>query len=206
MDLATPDDIQAGKVWYYEAQGFCKSMAEIYNITVEQAAGIMSVFSPQVSYSVNKMMVKSFLDSNGKARITMQERCNKAKRILKLTSYEDILGAISVRENSGLKTRAFYASIVDPGNTDFVVVDRHQLAASIQRPDNTTPLDNAKMSLTPLQYNFLAECTRDVARKVEMPFSSVQAIIWICYRNCRGLFQHKPNEFELPSYMEANPF
>jgi hypothetical protein len=116
------------------------------------------------------------------------------------------MDTLSTRPGFAKKTKAFYANILNPDATDLICIDRHQIAASIQRPESTMPLDNRMAAITPLQYEFFSECTREAAKRVEMSNSSCQALVWISYRNCRGLFQHKPNDFELPSYMEANPF
>lgn len=195
IDLATPQDIEEGLNWYPEANEFCRVLANKHGLTLQQVAGITSAFSPQCAWGTNKEFVKSFLDSGGKARVTTHERVTKAKKMLKTTDYEEIMSLLSVRENGALKTRAFYDSICRPTETDLVVIDRHQIAASLQRPDATYALDANMAQITPVQYNFLSECTREVARSLGYTYSATQAIIWGTYRRCRNLFTHKPDTF-----------
>lgn len=208
IDLATPEDIEEGKRWYHNARNFCIQMSNQYGVTIEQAAGITSVFSPQTSWDINKGFCRSFLASNGKANVTMLMRCNKARKMLKTTDPKRIGELLSVKENSGLKTKAFYENILHPDEAETTVIDRHQIAASTQRPEDTMALSNSQSSLTPAQYYFLSDCNKHVARKRGLSVPSCQAIIWGSYRNARGLFQHKPNEFELqlPVMMEVDPF
>lgn len=202
LDIATPQEIEEGKVWYTEANEFCKRLAIQHSLSLEQVAGITSSFSPQCSWSSNKLLVKSFLDSGGKAKVTTFERLNKAKKMLKTTDYNEIMSLLSVRENGALKTRAFYDSICRPFETDLVVIDRHQIAASLQRPDATYALDANMAQITPVQYNFLSECVREVARSAGMSYSTLQATTWITYRRCRNLFEHKPDN--LVGFIPAN--
>lgn len=195
IDLATPQDIEEGLNWYPEANEFCRVLANKHGLTLQQVAGITAAMSPQTSWGVNKEFVKSFLDSGGKAKVTTHERVTKAKKMLKTTDYEEIMSLLSVRENGALKTRAFYDSICRPTETDLVVIDRHQIAASLQRPDATYALDANMAQITPVQYNFLSECTREVARSLGYSYSATQAILWLSYRKCRNLFTHKPDTF-----------
>lgn len=195
IELATEQDIEEGLNWYPEANEFCRVLANKHGLTMQQVAGITSAMSPQCSWSVNRQLVNSFLDSGGKAKVTTHERVNKAKKMLKTTDYEEIMSLLSVRENGALKTRAFYDSICRPTETDLVVIDRHQIAASLQRPDATHALDANMAQITPVQYNFLSECTREVARSLGWTYSATQALIWISYRKCRNLFAHKPDTF-----------
>lgn len=206
MEIATPEEIEVGKSWYNEANQFCRRVGEQYGITLEQAAGLTSVFSPQTSWTVNKQLVKSFMDSKGKSKVTTMDRVLKARRMLKTTDYQEIMDLLSVHANGSKKTKAFYDSICRPTETDLVVIDRHQIAASFQRPDATAALDASLAQITSIQYDFLSECTREAARKFNMNYTACQATIWTVYRRCRNLFEHKQDALDLPGYMEETPF
>lgn len=206
-NLATQKEIEDGKRWYTEANQFCQELANQYGLTVYKVAGIVSAFSPQCEWGTNKKIATEFIRNRGRAFIANRDRTIKAKKIYKAEHPDHVYEHLSMTKNGSKKTKAFYRNIVLPEFCDTTVVDRHMIAASIQRPDKTQALDEKQTRITPKQYDFLSDCMVTAARKVKLIPSQLQSIVWVVYRRCRGL--SKPEELPvIDGYvpMEEEPF
>jgi len=61
LKLAGPDEIDAGKRWYREANAVAQAMAVKHGVTVETAAGVIAVLSPQCHWHDNVRAAESAL-------------------------------------------------------------------------------------------------------------------------------------------------
>lgn len=186
-NIAQQEDIEAGKNWYTEANEFCKELSERYGLEVWKVAGIVSALSPQTSWEINKVFAEQFIQGRGRGFMGNRDRTIKAKNIYKSSTADQVNDMLATRPFGALKTKAFFRNIILPNFCDTVTIDRHAVAAAIQRPDNTRALSDREADITPRQYSFLASCYVKAAKKVGLVPSTMQAIIWLAYRKQRGL-------------------
>lgn len=185
--LASPEEIEAGKVWYKEANAFCQEVAQQYKLEVWKVAGIVAALSPQTTWVQNKIDARNFIAKRGRGFMGQRDRVIKAKRILNASNGEEVHSLLSTKPGKALKTKAFYRNICLPGFCDTTTIDRHSLAAALQRPDNTAALSDREGAITEKQYRFLSECYVKAARKVGLIPHEMQAVVWTRYRKQRGL-------------------
>lgn len=187
-ELATPSETAEGLAWYTIANDYCKELAGRFNISIQQAAGLIAVFSPQAGWAENKRYALSFL-INPKNILRSKVQVIKARRIMKLTSEADIYAAQSVND-AAYKTKSFFLNILNPDVATDVTVDRHAIAICIQSPDNTSALGNDWAKPTKLQYEFFQRCYIKAAAKLDIFPHQLQAITWLVYRRLRDLREH----------------
>lgn len=204
-EIATPEDIQDGLVWYDEAHDFADKLANRYSVKIQQSSGIISALSPQTSWSSNKVIADSFISSRGRTTVGNTTRLNKARKILKKESPEEILALLSTTPDGALKTKAFFKNILWPNKETDLTVDRHCIATCFQRPEKTFALSNSESQMTRLQYMFIDQCYKKSADKIGIMKHQLQAITWLTYRQCRNLFTHNSSDlFDEP--LEDAPF
>ena len=204
-DIATADDIQDGLVWYDEAHDFASKLANRYSVKVQQSSGVISTLSPQTSWSSNKIIADSFIQSRGRMTVGNTTRLNKARKILKKESPEEILALLSTTPDGALKTKAFFKNILWPNKETDLTIDRHALATCFQRPEKTFALSNSESQMTKQQYMFIDQCYKKSADKVGIMKHQLQAVTWLTYRQCRNLFTHNSSDlFDEP--LEDAPF
>lgn len=187
--LATIDEIKEGIRWYEDANIYCKELANRFNISIQQACGIIAVFSPQAGWTENKRYALSFLlQPNIKNRSLVQ--MIKAKKILLLKSESEIYNILSTREKA-FKTKAFFVNLLNPDIPTGCTIDRHAIAICLQSPNNTFPLDQRYGdNLTIAQYSFLENCYVKCAKDLGIFPHQLQAITWLTYRRIRDLKEH----------------
>lgn len=183
-----------GMEWYNTAHNYAKELSGRYNLTVQQIAGLIAVFSPQAGWLENKRYTVSFLiNPNKPVRSAVQ--CDKAKHILSLTNESDIYHALALN-GKAFKTKAFFLNIQNPDIATAVTIDRHAIAIAIQEPSNVYALDSKYGQLTEAQYKFFASCYQKAAKKLNILPHQLQAITWVTYRRLRDLKAHS-EELEL---------
>lgn len=200
---ATPEDIEAGKDWYW--QGFDKAMelAEEYGFTkkavhpqtgfddVSATAGIIAALSPGSQWERNLTDAETFcqewrggargrklpaLGSYGFANVVKAGRC---------AAGEDPLSVLG-----GLKVRAFYACLINPDDPDAVCLDRHAKSAAYGRK-----LLDRESVVSVSEYDWLAEHFRREARRAGLLPNQFQAICWVVWRRLRGILDQEDLPF-----------
>lgn len=73
-NLATSIEIEEGMNWYKEANAFCKKLADRFEVTIEQAAGVLSALSPQVGFDQNKRFAITALSEPRRRVISNRDR------------------------------------------------------------------------------------------------------------------------------------
>lgn len=202
--LCTPEEVEAGKAWYPEANMFCQELADTHKLEIWKVAGIVAALSPQAEWSQNKRWATEFIKTRGKGFMFNRDRTIKSKAIYKATTHDEVYDKLSTTANGSKKTRSFYRNILLPGYDDVVTLDRHALAAGFLRPDNCRPLSDKESSMTPKQYDFLASCFVKASRKVGMIPHDFQATLWLTVRRLRGLSKAVEVEGFVP--MGVDPF
>ena len=200
-ELATLDELYDGLNWYKEANDYCKELGGRFNISVQQSAGIIAVFSPQAGWTENKRYAVSFL-INSKNILRSLVQVKKARKILKLKSEADIYHAQSIT-GQAFKTKSFYLNILNPDIATDVTIDRHAIAVCTQSPDKTVALNKNYAKYTEIQYRFFANCYMKAASKLDILPHQLQAITWIVYRRIRELRQHSDSNHWKPFTTES---
>lgn len=194
--LATTGELKEGLRWYKDANDYCRELAGRFNITLQQAAGIIAVFSPQAGWTENKRYAVSFL-INPKIILRSLIQVKKAKKILTLTSETDIYNAQTVAD-AAFKTKSFFLNILNPDVATDVTIDRHAIAVCIQHPDNVYALDASYAKPTKGQYDFFQTCYMKAAAELDILPHQLQAITWLTYRRLRELKEHSDSNHWKP--------
>ena len=183
--LATPAEIQEGINWYKNANLYAAKLAKRFRVESMQAAGIISVFSPQTTWEQNKRFASLFL-ANPMRRVRSGIQSRKARRILKLNANEEIYNSLSLTDRA-FKTKAFFSNITNFDKPTSVTIDRHAIAACIQNPAYTEAMTDEQAKLTKAQYEFFELCYKHAATQLNLYPHQFQSIIWVVYRRLREL-------------------
>ena len=187
--LASLQELKDGREWYTEANEFAKQLANRFNITIQQVAGVIAATSPQTAWDVNKTFAVSFLLRPAKFSKKSACQLEKCKAILKTTDEGEIY---NLQGEGAHKTKRFYLNILHP-ELNFVTVDRHAWAICVQDPANVFAPERCKV--TKLQYEFLEQCYIEAANQVGLRPSELQAVTWLVYRRLRDLRDHEDVPF-----------
>ena len=160
---ATDSEHEDGMTWYARAHDIAREAGD-----VSLGAGIISALSPRMPWNRNVALARmAFVQPLTGGALTRS--IESVNRIRNGEAPLDVLG--------GLKTRAFYANILDPENDEAVTVDTHAIKiAGINR-------DSVGKGL----YNEIANGYRDAANLAGILPHQMQAITWVAYRRAQAL-------------------
>lgn len=168
----THEDVQEGTQWYPTAHEIARSIG---NGDVKKGAGIIAAFSPMVRWSLNVEMARNAVESGA---FVGHFKANNAKA-LRIWQGEEPLKVLG-----GNKVRAFYQNIVSAGEWDAPVIDRHSIAVAL----NTFPNDRQRsLYARGKWYEQFAQAYKEVAAKLGIPVSQLQAITWCRWRREKGM-------------------
>ena len=177
-DLATTTH---GSAWYNEAFTIALQLGATYGVGTWKAAGIIAATSPQNEWNRNVAMAERILQNyvagtsavKGGGYLTLGLK--KCDAILALGSAvpSDIATILN-----GKKIVNFYNSILGDGNA--VCVDGH--AFNIAKCGLKRLGITQAGSLTPLQYDIVANAYRAAAEILCIPATVCQAVTWVAYR------------------------
>lgn len=63
LEAAGPDEIRRGGSWYRDARAVAESLAEIHGVSVETAAGVLAVISPQMHWVDNVAGARAIMET-----------------------------------------------------------------------------------------------------------------------------------------------
>ncbi len=160
-----------GKIWYSEANKFCRMLSPSRYETLAQ---IVSILSPQVDWETNKQNAVLVWDclQNNEDVLGLKLFATELQKIHCQEIY-DRQYAIPL---TAIKTYNFAVNIMDPENHEYVTIDRHAVKVALN------DLKAGGVSLTKKQYESVAECYTYVANKVGLNTCQLQAICWITYK------------------------
>ena len=118
-ESATPSDIEAGAVWYRDAQILAADLAGESIYDIEETAGIIAALSPRTFWSRNVVAAVAAVRGREKPSGIIGRNWDTAQRIVDGEPADKVL--------RGPKTRAFAANIA--GDTSRVTVDIWALRA-----------------------------------------------------------------------------
>lgn len=162
----------AGMEWYEVANTLCEGWSHKYGVSFEQAAGVLAVISPRLSWTLNVAYCERIL-SEGTAPI-MHGTLAKVRRIMAGESPEVVLG--------GNKVRAFYANICSPLWSTDVTVDRHAFDIAMGTVGDDT---SRKVLERKGMYEYVAEAYRQAADDLGIAPAQVQAVTWVVWRSAK---------------------
>lgn len=158
----TQEDYKAGVEFYRLANQECNKLAQKYNITHQQACGIVSCLSPRLKWEFNIRAADRFLSGLRNVHTTTQVK--KAERILTETDEKEIAKIIN-----GEKTVSFYYNMLKFTDNSYVTIDRWMLR--IVYGEN-------KITVTDKNYKIIKDVFMKYAKKVKLTPIELQAITW----------------------------
>ena len=164
---ADADQLQSGHSWYSVARTFAYGLSDRYELTREQAAGIIAALSPQTSWEINQRNADLFAKTG--TCPTLGASVRNAQRIAAGESWRDVL--------RGPKTRAFAANI-EGDVWHAVTVDRH--AARVA--GFTGELGDITSVYTQIADAYRASASEVSDTLALVPAAFVQATTWIVQR------------------------
>lgn len=174
---ATPSERTDGFSWYDDAKQFASNLSSAYGITLEQAAGVIAVLSPQMDWEANKRWAAELCFA-WRADLPLPRRglTNSLRRAMIILN-----GDLSDVERSKgtMKVNRFYLSIL--GRAGYATIDRHAIRVALGDFINNVPAVSDK------QYEVIERAYVEAARELKKATRHVQAVTWIVCRRERGL-------------------
>lgn len=166
--LSTDDERAKGLVWYNEARSFCQGLADKYNVTLEQAVGVVAALSPRCPWNLNCSQAAEFIRKKGRAVhvTTYYNNKEKALAILKGSNPLDVL--------KGSKTRSFYENILNPDSSQEVTVDTIMIRAFFNDPNHNEHQTFSR----PTELRLISQTIKDLAAEKGLLPLQLQAILW----------------------------
>ena len=185
LDLATAAETAGGRSWYEQANQIAITLADRYEITEEQACGVIAALSPRNKWDRNVIdaenLIAAFVAGGAEAAEEVKVctfSANKAKAIRILDEAFADGGVFMIL--SGPKLKEFYSCI---RGLDDVCIDGH--AYSIWFGDRVKLADVptiGKKLREQIKKDYLA-----VAKRNNLKGYEVQAITWVAHRRIHGV-------------------
>lgn len=177
------EDRTNGFEWYDFAQKFAQELSEKYEITLQQACGVISALSPRNKWEKNLIdatnMCSAHWQGIGLESVTVSTfRSNRAKAI-RILNGEPVHEVIT-----GRKTWAFYNNILDPSQ-DHITIDFHAA--------NICDWEIGAKSISKKQYQVYCEAYLNVSKLLNIHPCILQAITWTTWRRERHNLVNQEN-------------
>jgi len=182
---ATEEERITGLRWYEAAHKLAASLAHRYEYTVETAAAVIAVTSPQKAWSVN-MAIATLALSDGKVVFNDQGKVeNLALTTVNGVKVQRLLdGERPVNVLGGPKVNSFFRNIMSNGEDDGVTVDRHAVnIAEYREVGDRERIALLKVTKSRDGYGEYSDAYREVAYRLSLSVAKVQATTWIARRN-----------------------
>lgn len=164
---ADQDTQDAGIRWYDEAHCDLVQRCQQHNITIPQAAAVVAVLSPGLSWGMNLKALDNLLA--GQKPTGYGANVAKAQRVLAGVDPDTVVG--------GAKVSAFYHTLRDPATADAAVVDRHMIRAWLGLHDQ-----RGGYACSPAMMQRAASDIAHAAQQAGLPVHQFQAIVWLQIR------------------------
>jgi len=158
---ATREQRQSGADWYRRARLLVSALATRHGRTRSTVAGVVAATSPRLHWSRNVAVAGELL-AGGAPRGVFGVNLEKAGRIL--------AGAKPLCVLCGNKVRAFYRALL--GDTGAAVIDVWMLRAAGAHDERPTDA----------VYASIAEALRNLAKRLRISVTALQATIWVAVR------------------------
>jgi hypothetical protein len=186
-------DIAEGLDWYQRAHEECRILAARYQLTLEQAAGVVAAISPGKNWGLNILDAETLIDAyqhgaRGRKLPNVSSygwrNVFKSERILAGHSPLDILPI------TGPKVRAFYLCMLNPCESSEVCIDRHAQALALAYTGAELRAVHAGA-----QYEYFALHYRRLAERLGLLPHQLQAICWVTWRRLSGVLAQQDIPF-----------
>lgn len=171
FDLATQDQIESGKHWYYNAHDICTELAGKH-YAPETVAGVVSALSPRNKWERN------IIDAGTVLRAVVDGLLPEYVKVCTFNTNKfkafEIAKGNTVIDATSRKTYAFIRNMAHL-DAERVTVDVWHLRACFGKTIDS--------GLTPKRYDIIEAITLDEAEKVGLKGFEYQAIIWEVVRD-----------------------
>lgn len=194
-NLATEEDIAAGKAWYREARLFCRNAARQYGVTLDVTIAVLSALSPRNKWTNNLKDVHTVLAA---CKAGLGPECVKVGTF---TRNKEKAFAI-VRDNkpslarTSNKTAAFFDNIRNPNS--------HEVTVDIWAFGIFFGFRAEPSSMTDKQYETIASAYRIAAKRLGLKPYELQAITWVVFRKLTA--KHRVEKVTSHSTAEVRKF
>jgi hypothetical protein len=161
---AKASQIEQATQWYADAEDVAHEIVDIYktrgmDVSLEQAASIVSAFSPRQRWSTNVRQALRFAHGDDTMRC-LPNNLKMAQRALE----------IGFDALNGKKTNSFARNIA--GDENAITIDIWMMRSAGLTKDSPNKTD----------YSQLSEAIEKIAQETAMTPRTIQALIWVVYR------------------------
>lgn len=192
--LATPEDIEAGELWYPTAQSHAQRIGKMIGGTQRHGAALISSLSPQTEWELNLIKAHDIAlhgtptyegavwSSKREGGRWKDQRQNKAEDIIDLArAGQDP----THRFTKGLKTHNFLENIDDPHNRAFVTIDTHAHNAAVASRTSSDETGLGSIG----RYGLFSQAYHGAARHFDKAPSEIQARVWTGWKRMNPMPQ-----------------
>lgn len=166
-----------GANWYHEARLYCQTLADSHSLPLKVVVGVLSALSPATDWERNKLETLWLIQTYKGQKVAKFKFTTYGQNVVKAQNI--ISGKIdpdkAFNEKTGAKTYHFYKAILEPDSPDWIVIDRHAYAIATGKTYSA--------GLRGKQYRLIANRYRAAAKRIGVTPSSLQAVLWVDYRN-----------------------
>jgi len=161
---AKASQIEQATQWYADAEAVAHEIVDIYktrgmDVSLEQAASIVSAFSPRQRWSTNVRQALRFAHGDDTMRC-LPNNLKMAQRALE----------IGFDALNGKKTNSFARNIA--GDENAITIDIWMMRSAGLTKDSPNKTD----------YTQLSKAVEKIAQETAMTPRTIQALIWVVYR------------------------
>lgn len=170
-------EISQNSGWYNKASIYANYLSNKFCVDYDKVCAVISALSPACSWAQNKKdaekMIFCYANDLNYANFnfsTYGANVGKAWNILQYNGKDLLNSFFSLK--TGPKTYNFFLNILDPGNINFVTIDRHAIAIFLGQKKS------GSKAITTKQYRDIANAYISAAAKVGLLPCQFQAILW----------------------------
>ena len=161
---AKASQVEQATQWYADAEAVAHEIVDIYktrgmDVSLEQAASIVSAFSPRQRWSTNVRQALRFAHGDDTMRC-LPNNLKMAQRALE----------IGFDALNGKKTNSFARNIA--GDENAITIDIWMMRSAGLTKDSPNKTD----------YSQLSEAIEKISQETAMTPRTIQALIWVVYR------------------------
>ena len=176
LNHASYYDYDNGFNWYNEAREFCLMVSKETGHSYMVTCAVLAALSPRNKWERNKIDCFELCKGNDSHKFgTFNANVRKAKSILSLTKYQDVINALN-----GKKIIAFFDNIFDE-NSERVTVDVWMLLAY----HGMRLAESERPNVTQKLYDEIEDAVIELARENNLRPYEAQAIIWTTFRGAK---------------------
>ena len=178
---ASDENKKIGLEWYKDAQAFCNSLANEFNLPAYICASVVSMLSPNNKWERNKIDARAVIiawkSGLGAESVNVcTYTTNKLKAFRALNEGEQIA-------SSAPKTHAF-AMNVGLLSPNHITIDKWHIRACLVKPSEG--ITETVETVTAKQYRRIEAITAQIAKESGLKGYELQAIVWVSIKERWG--------------------